>query len=39
MNPQIRRLLLDLGPLLVFFAGFKYAGHLRRHRGSSWWRC
>ena len=26
MNPQIRRLLLDLGPLLVFFAGFKYLG-------------
>jgi intracellular septation protein len=26
MNPQFRRLLLDLGPLLVFFAGFKYLG-------------
>ena len=26
MNPQIRRLLLDLGPLMVFFAGFKYLG-------------
>ena len=26
MNPQIRRLLLDLGPLLVFFAGFKFLG-------------
>lgn len=26
MNPQIRRLLLDLGPLLIFFAGFKYLG-------------
>jgi intracellular septation protein len=26
MNPQIRRLLLDLGPLLVFFASFKFLG-------------
>src|ERR1700761_6251775 len=26
MNPQIRRLALDLGPLLIFFAGFKYLG-------------
>ena len=26
MNPQIRRLLLDLGPLLIFFAGFKFFG-------------
>ena len=26
MNPQIRRLALDLGPLLVFFAAFKYLG-------------
>jgi intracellular septation protein len=26
MNPQIRRLILDLGPLLIFFAGFKYLG-------------
>ena len=26
MNPQLRRLLLDLGPLLLFFAAFKYAG-------------
>jgi len=26
MNSQFRRLLLDLGPLLVFFAGFKYLG-------------
>ena len=26
MNPQVRRLLLDLGPLLIFFAGFKYLG-------------
>jgi intracellular septation protein len=26
MNPQIRRLLLDLGPLMVFFIGFKYLG-------------
>ena len=24
MNPQIRRMALDLGPLLVFFAAFKY---------------
>jgi intracellular septation protein len=23
MNPQLRRLILDLGPLLIFFAGFK----------------
>ena len=26
MNSQIRRLLLDLGPLMVFFIGFKYLG-------------
>ena len=26
MNPQIRRLALDLGPLLIFFAAFKYRG-------------
>ena len=26
MNSQFRRLLLDLGPLIVFFAGFKYLG-------------
>jgi intracellular septation protein len=26
MNPQIRRLVLDLGPLLIFFASFKYLG-------------
>lgn len=26
MNPQIRRLALDLGPLLIFFASFKYLG-------------
>ncbi len=26
MNPQIRRLALDLGPLIIFFAGFKYLG-------------
>ena len=26
MNPQIRRLVLDLGPLLIFFAAFKYLG-------------
>ncbi len=26
MNPQVRRLLLDLGPLLVFFASFKFLG-------------
>lgn len=26
MNPQIRRLILDLGPLLIFFAGFKFLG-------------
>ena len=26
MNPQIRRLILDLGPLLIFFATFKMAG-------------
>src|ERR1700761_756661 len=24
MNPQLRRLVLDLGPLLVFFAAFKW---------------
>ncbi len=26
MNPQIRRLALDLGPLLIFFAAFRYLG-------------
>ncbi|HEU0162368.1 MAG TPA: septation protein A [Rhizomicrobium sp.] len=26
MNPQLRRLALDLGPLLIFFASFKYLG-------------
>lgn len=26
MNPQIRRLALDLGPLVIFFAAFKFAG-------------
>src|SRR3954468_11248160 len=26
MNPQVRRLVLDLGPLLIFFASFKYLG-------------
>jgi len=26
MNGQFRRLALDLGPLIVFFAGFKYLG-------------
>jgi len=26
MNAQFRRLILDLGPLIVFFAGFKYLG-------------
>jgi len=26
MNPQLRRLVLDLGPLLVFFAAFKLGG-------------
>jgi intracellular septation protein len=26
LNPQIRRLALDLGPLLIFFAGFKFLG-------------
>lgn len=26
MNPQIRRLLLDLGPLVIFFASFKLLG-------------
>ena len=26
MNPQIRRLALDLGPVLIFFAAFKYLG-------------
>lgn len=26
MNPQLRRLVLDLGPLLVFFAAFKWGG-------------
>lgn len=26
MNPQIRRLALDLGPLIVFFAAFRFLG-------------
>jgi intracellular septation protein len=26
MNSQFRRLALDLGPLIIFFAGFKYLG-------------
>ncbi len=26
MNPQLRKLILDLGPLLIFFAAFKYLG-------------
>jgi intracellular septation protein len=26
MNPQIRRLILDLGPLILFFATFQFAG-------------
>ena len=26
MNPQIRRLALDLGPLIIFFAAFKHLG-------------
>lgn len=26
MNPQIRRLALDLGPLILFFAAFQWAG-------------
>jgi intracellular septation protein len=26
MNAQFRRLALDLGPLIIFFAGFKYLG-------------
>jgi intracellular septation protein len=26
MNPQIRRMLLDLGPLLIFFTSFKFLG-------------
>ena len=26
MNPQLRRLLMDLGPLILFFAIFQYAG-------------
>jgi intracellular septation protein len=26
MNPQLRRMLLDLGPLLVFFAAFRFLG-------------
>jgi intracellular septation protein len=26
MNPQIRRLALDLGPLFIFFASFEFAG-------------
>ena len=26
MNPQLRKLALDLGPLLSFFAAFKYLG-------------
>jgi intracellular septation protein len=29
MNPQIRRLLLDLGPLFVFFISFEFAGIFR----------
>ena len=38
----VRRLALDLGPLLIFFAAFQYLRHLRRHRRlhgrRSWWR-
>jgi intracellular septation protein len=26
MNPQLRRLILDFGPLLIFFGAFKWAG-------------
>jgi intracellular septation protein len=26
MNPQLRKLALDLGPLLIFFSAFKYLG-------------
>jgi intracellular septation protein len=26
MNPQLRKLILDLGPLLIFFAAFKWGG-------------
>ena len=26
MNPQLRRLLLDLGPLVIFFAPFQLFG-------------
>lgn len=26
MNPQLRKLALDLGPLIIFFAAFKYLG-------------
>lgn len=26
MNPQLRKLILDLGPLLIFFAAFRYLG-------------
>ena len=26
MNPQLRKLALDLGPLLIFFAAFKFLG-------------
>lgn len=26
MNPQLRRMILDLGPLLIFFGSFKYFG-------------
>jgi len=26
MNPQIRKLVLDMGPLFLFFASFQYAG-------------
>jgi len=26
MNPQLRRTILDFGPLLLFFAAFKLAG-------------
>ena len=28
MNPQFRRLVLDLGPLIIFFVGFRYLGIL-----------
>ena len=26
MNPQLRKLALDLGPLILFFAAFQFAG-------------